>query len=75
MKKFLLVFSLFFLALAFVAGLTQNIFYPQYIDAQGVLHETLLVPIGAFSFILSITGFLLWLMLLLFKLIKRWIKR
>ncbi|NYT26651.1 DUF3955 domain-containing protein [Candidatus Thiodubiliella endoseptemdiera] len=74
MKKFLLVFSLFFLALSFVSGLIQKIFYPQYIDAQGVLHETLLTPIAAFSFVLSIIGFLLWLMLLLFQLIRRWIK-
>ncbi|WXT99844.1 MAG: hypothetical protein Ctma_0548 [Catillopecten margaritatus gill symbiont] len=73
-KNVLLAVSLFFLFLSIIAMLAQQIFYPQYIDAQGVLHETLWVPIGAFSFLLGLIGLTVYLMILIFKSIKRWIK-
>ena len=71
-SKFLMA-SLFFLVLAEISTLLQKTFYPQYIDAQGVLHETLLTPIGAISFLLGITTLVIYLLLLILKLIKSWI--
>ncbi|BAS67812.1 MAG: DUF3955 domain-containing protein [Gammaproteobacteria bacterium] len=73
-KNILLTVSLFFLCLSIISMLAQQIFYPQYIDAQGVLHETLWVPIGAFSFLLGIATLVIYLLLLILKSIKRWIK-
>ncbi|CAB9544439.1 hypothetical protein BROOK1789C_1685 [Bathymodiolus brooksi thiotrophic gill symbiont] len=62
-KSTILKVSLFFLFLAIISMLVQQTLYPQYIDAQGVLHETLWVPIGAFSFMLSIFIFVIYSLL------------
>ncbi|CAC9590756.1 DUF3955 domain-containing protein [Bathymodiolus heckerae thiotrophic gill symbiont] len=73
-KNIILKISLFFLFLTVVSVLIQRIFYPIYVDAQGLLHETLWTPIGAFSFVLSMASFIIYLMLLIFASIKRRIK-
>ncbi|SSC07437.1 hypothetical protein BTURTLESOX_648 [bacterium endosymbiont of Bathymodiolus sp. 5 South] len=52
----------------------QKSFYPIYVDEQGLLHETLWTPIAAFSFVLSVASFVVYLILFIFKLIKRWIR-
>lgn len=54
--------------------LIQKTFYPVYVDDQGFLHETLWIPIGAFSFALSMVSFAIYFILLTLKSIKRWIK-
>ncbi|CAB5497834.1 DUF3955 domain-containing protein [Bathymodiolus thermophilus thioautotrophic gill symbiont] len=71
-KNTILKISLFFLFLAIISMLAQQTLYPQYTDAQGILHETLWVPIGAFSFVLSLFIFVIYL---LFSVINFIIKR
>jgi Ca2+/H+ antiporter len=73
-KNIILKIALSFLLLAITSLLIQKSFYPIYVDAQGLLHETLWTPIAAFSFMLSVASFVVYLILLIFKLIKRWIK-
>ncbi|CAC9644605.1 DUF3955 domain-containing protein [bacterium endosymbiont of Bathymodiolus sp. 5 South] len=73
-KSTLLKIALFFLLLAVASLLIQKSFYPIYVDEQGLLHETLWTPIAAFSFVLSVASFVVYLILFIFKLIKRWIR-
>lgn len=73
-KNIILKISLFFLFLTVVSMLIQKTFYPVYVDDQGFLHETLWIPIGAFSFALSMVSFAIYFILLTLKSIKRWIK-
>nr|WP_281064418.1 DUF3955 domain-containing protein [Isorropodon fossajaponicum symbiont] len=47
--------SLFLLLLGSVFLFLENTFY-QYIDTQGWLHESMFMPLGAFSLILGVAG-------------------
>ncbi|CAC9528644.1 hypothetical protein [uncultured Gammaproteobacteria bacterium] len=73
-KNTILKISLSFFFLAVASMLIQRAFYPIYVDTQGLLHETLWTPIGTFSFVLSVAGLVVYLMLLILMLIKRRIK-
>jgi hypothetical protein len=68
-----LIVALFLLFLGLICLFIEQTFY-QYIDAQGWLHESLCLPIGAFSLALGSFGLIIYLILLIINLIKRRIK-
>ena len=72
-KNKILKTSLFLLLLGAVFLLLENIFY-QYVDAQGWLHESLFMPLGAFSLTIGVVGIIIYLILSGLSLIKRRIK-
>ena len=55
-KKFLI--SLSFLALGSLSIIMENTFY-EHIDNNGVLQESLFLPLGVFSFLLGVLGIII----------------
>ena len=53
-KNTMIITSLLFLFLGITFLLLENVFY-QYIDEEGILHESFFLPLGFLSFFLGLT--------------------
>ncbi len=68
MKVFII--SVLLLVVGVTCILLENMFY-QYIDSDGVLHESLLLPVGALCILLAGTGLVFVLATVLTRKIKK----
>jgi hypothetical protein len=65
----LTITSIAFIVLGFICGYIQNTYYG-YVDAQGVLHDSLFLPLGVFSLLI---GGIFLMIVLVRKLVKTFI--
>ncbi len=70
MKSKILTLSVIFLAVGIICIALENYFY-QYVDENGVLHESFFMPLGAIFVMLGIVGLTYSMLKFIWTLIKK----